>query len=41
MEGAELMAHSTKDLADRFGIQRRAIGRDPLEFQVSIIQSRL
>ncbi len=41
MEGAELMAHLTKDRADRFGIQRRAIGRAPLECEGAIIHRRL
>jgi len=38
MEGTQLMGHFTKDRADRFGIERRAIGRDPLEFQVALLQ---
>ena len=33
MEGTKLMGHLAKDLADRLGIERRAIGRDPLERQ--------
>jgi hypothetical protein len=41
MEGTQLMGHVTKDHADRFGIERRAVGRDPLEFQVALRQGSL
>ena len=33
VEGAELMRDLTEDRGDRLGIQRRAVGRDPLEGQ--------
>ena len=38
MEGTQLMGHCPKDRADRFGIERRAIGRDPFECQIALIQ---
>jgi hypothetical protein len=38
MEGAELMRHRTEDRGDRLGIQRRAVGRDPLEDQAARLQ---
>ena len=38
---AELMRHLTEDRGDRLGIQRRAVGRDPLEGQPSCRQGRL
>src|SRR5882672_6614872 len=41
MEGTKLMGHFSKNLADRFGIERRAIGRDPLEDKGAIRQRRL
>src|SRR5207249_5187018 len=41
MESTNLMRYLPKDLADRFGIQLRAIRRDPFEGQSSFIQSCL
>ena len=41
VEGAELMRHLTEDRGDRLGIQRRAVGRDPLEGQSPCRQARL
>ena len=38
MEGAKLMKRRTEDHGDRLGIQRRSIGRDPLEDQASRLQ---
>ena len=41
VEGAELMRHLTEDRGDRLGIQRRAVGRDPLEGQPPCRQAGL
>ena len=38
VEGAKLMRHFTEDRGDRLGIQRRAVGRDPLEGQAARLQ---
>lgn len=40
MEGTKLMGNIAKDFADRLGIERRAIGGDPFEGQVAIIECR-
>lgn len=41
VECAELMRHLTEDRGDRLGIQRRAIGRDPLEAQAACLEGGL
>ena len=41
MKGAELMRHRTEDRGDRLGIQRRTVGRDPLEDQPARLQGQL
>lgn len=41
VEGAKLMRHSTEDGGDRLRIQRRAVGRDPLEGQAPRLQGRV
>ena len=35
---ADLMRHRTEDCGDRFGVQRRAVGRDPLDGQPACLQ---
>ena len=40
VELADLMRHRTEDCGDRLGIQRRAVGRDPLEDQPACLQGR-
>jgi hypothetical protein len=41
VECAELVRHLAEDRGDRLGIQRRAIGRDPLEGQAARLQGGL
>src|SRR5712692_550212 len=41
MKGTELMGHLPKNCADRFGIEGRTIGGDPLEHQVALLQGPL
>jgi len=38
MERAKLMRHIAEDRGDRFGVQRRAVGCDPLEAQPARVQ---
>ena len=38
VERAELMGHIAEDCGDRLGVQRRAVGRDPLEDQAARLQ---
>ena len=35
---ADLMRHRTEDCGDRLGVQRRAVGRDPLDGQPACLQ---
>ncbi len=41
VECAELMRHVAEDRGDRLGVQRRAVGRDPLERQSTRLQGRV
>jgi len=38
---AELMRHLAEDRGDRPGVERRAIGRDPMEDQAASLQGRV
>ena len=35
---SDLMRHGTEDCGDRFGVQRRAVGRDPLDGQLACLE---
>ena len=41
VERAELMGHVAEDRGDRLGVERRAVGRDPLEGQPARRQGRV